>query len=310
MIEVGADQIGVRRRARGSPALARPRRVGDDRFDLALDALGELLALAGEHLDAVVLERIVRRRDHHAGVVAVRRASGTRPPASARRRRSSPSRLRPTRRARARLRSSRPTRACRGRRADARRLGRRAAARGRAPRRAGGPSADRADSGPPCRARRRFRRDGDLSSQSFATGDSHLHGRGLDARDARVAATRRRARAASTRRARARRDRRRRRRRLASTRLERLAAAAQRRRRRSPAPPAPTASAPRLRRWTGRLRSVRSSGAGTICTVTIADRAVFRRSDGSSSPRLTVSRHAPRARRRPTPARSTPRSRA
>ena len=37
-----------------------------------------------------------------------------------------------------------------------------------------------------------------------------------------------------------------------------------------------------------RSRSVRSSGAGTICTVTTAERALFSRSDGSSRPRVTV----------------------
>src|SRR5262249_46658788 len=40
----------------------------DDGLDLALERLGELLAAAREHLDAVVLERIVRRADHEAGV--------------------------------------------------------------------------------------------------------------------------------------------------------------------------------------------------------------------------------------------------
>ena len=114
VIEIRADEIGARHVRR--LAVARlPRRVGDDRFDLALDPLGELLAAAGEHLDAVVLERIVRRRDHDAGVVAVRCASDRRPPASARRRRSSPTRLRRTRRARAPPRSTRPIRGCRGR---------------------------------------------------------------------------------------------------------------------------------------------------------------------------------------------------
>ena len=47
--------------------------VGDDRFDLALERLGELLARAREHLDAVVLERIVRGRDHHARREALER---------------------------------------------------------------------------------------------------------------------------------------------------------------------------------------------------------------------------------------------
>ena len=62
-------RCGDRRRL---AAARRPGRVGDDRLDLALDALGELLAAAGEHLDAVVFERIVRGGDHDAGVVARR----------------------------------------------------------------------------------------------------------------------------------------------------------------------------------------------------------------------------------------------
>src|SRR5439155_18631254 len=41
------------------PALRAPRRVGDDRLDFALDAFGELFPSAGEHLDAVVFERVV-----------------------------------------------------------------------------------------------------------------------------------------------------------------------------------------------------------------------------------------------------------
>ena len=68
VIEVGVDQVGARHRA-GLAGVRVPRRVGDDRLDLALDRLGELLALAGEHLDAVVLVGIVRRGDHDAGVV-------------------------------------------------------------------------------------------------------------------------------------------------------------------------------------------------------------------------------------------------
>ena len=71
MIEIGADQIDVRHRSRVA-ALRVPRRIRDDGLDLALDALGELLAFAREHLDAVVLVRIVRRRDDYSRVVAVR----------------------------------------------------------------------------------------------------------------------------------------------------------------------------------------------------------------------------------------------
>ena len=72
--EIALDQIRAAARRRRLAVGDVPRRVGDDRLDLALDALGELLAAPREHLDAVVLERIVRRRDHDAGVVAVRRA--------------------------------------------------------------------------------------------------------------------------------------------------------------------------------------------------------------------------------------------
>jgi hypothetical protein len=43
-----------------------PRRVRDDAFHFGLKRLGELLAGARKHLDAVVLERIVRGRDDEA----------------------------------------------------------------------------------------------------------------------------------------------------------------------------------------------------------------------------------------------------
>ena len=55
-----------------------PRRVGDDGLDFGLELLGELLARAREHLDAVVLERVVRRRDDQARVEPLVPASGTR----------------------------------------------------------------------------------------------------------------------------------------------------------------------------------------------------------------------------------------
>ena len=45
---------------------------------------------------------------------------------------------------------------------------------------------DRADSRRPSRARRRFRTGAVRAMSVFDTGDSHLHGRGLDARDAGV----------------------------------------------------------------------------------------------------------------------------
>src|SRR5262245_47568997 len=44
-----------------------------------------------------------------------------------------------------------------------------------------------------------------------------------------------------------------------------------------------------VRRCTGRLRIVRSSGAGTICTVTVAGRGFFRRSAWSRTPTVTLS---------------------
>ena len=71
MIEIGINEIHLRDRARLA-AFRLPRIVGDDRLHLPLVALGELLAFAGEHLNAVVLERIVRRRDDDAGVVPLR----------------------------------------------------------------------------------------------------------------------------------------------------------------------------------------------------------------------------------------------
>ena len=43
-------------------------RLQDERLDLLLQRVAELEALGGEHLDAVVLERIVRCRDHDARV--------------------------------------------------------------------------------------------------------------------------------------------------------------------------------------------------------------------------------------------------
>ena len=67
--DVGVDDVSAfDRNVRG--AADAPALVGDDRFDLALERFAELLAAPGEHLDAVVLERIVRGRDDQAGVVA------------------------------------------------------------------------------------------------------------------------------------------------------------------------------------------------------------------------------------------------
>ena len=69
----------------------------------------------------------------------------------------------------------------------------------------------------------------------------------------------------------------------------------------------PASPGARLRRCTGRSRSVRSSGAGTISTVTIAERAASSAAaTGSRKPMITVSRHR-RCAPPPRPARSSPR---
>ena len=245
-------------------------------------ALGELLALAREHLDAVVLERIVRRGDHHAGVVA----AGARQVGDRRRRHDAGARHRRAFAARAVRELRLDPLAGLARVAADQELRRRRAVRQRAhERRAEPPDGRRIErmTCPPCRGRRRFRTD--VASIQFlplvirtctVAGSMRV--------DARVARASRRAPSASIRRrpsparsTNAVRS-------SASTRLERVAAAAQRdvdgRRHRL----APAGSAPRLRRCTGWSRSVRSSGAGRICTVTIADRGVFSRSDGSSKP--------------------------
>ena len=204
MIEVRADEVGARNRRRRRRPVARPRRVGDDRFDLAFDALGELLAPAREHLDAVVLERIVRRRDDDAGVVA-------RAPRQIRDRRrrhdagAGDGRLRRRRRARARAsiqapdsRVSRPT-SRRGERLPGSRRQRphqrraEPAHRRRIERRRAGRAADAVGAEQTWNA-----------SQFLRTGDSHLHRRGLDARDAGVARASRRGRSRCTRRRRGR----------------------------------------------------------------------------------------------------------
>ena len=190
MIEVGADQIGVRDVRR----LASPARVHDASARIASTSRStrsvNFSPLPGEDLDAVVFERIVRGRDHDAGVVAVRarqiRDGRRRHDADARHRRAL------ARRAvrELALRSTRPTRACRGRRGISAALQpdpcvRPAAGRARAPRRAGGPSPDRAGNARPCRARRRCRTAGESAVgwrafrppvvSMFATGNAHLH---------------------------------------------------------------------------------------------------------------------------------------
>ena len=55
------------------PARQPARKVGiDQRLDLGLDRIGELVAVRAEQLDPVVLERIVRSRNHHAEIGAER----------------------------------------------------------------------------------------------------------------------------------------------------------------------------------------------------------------------------------------------
>ena len=65
----GTDPRGPRPASGGALAVRhRPRPVGHLPLDLPLDPLGELLARAREHLDAVVLERVVRGGDDDARV--------------------------------------------------------------------------------------------------------------------------------------------------------------------------------------------------------------------------------------------------
>ena len=69
MTEIGRDEVGALDR-HGITAGGLPAAVGDDLFDPALDGLRELFTASREHLDAVVFERIVRRRDDDTGVVS------------------------------------------------------------------------------------------------------------------------------------------------------------------------------------------------------------------------------------------------
>ena len=108
VIEIGADEIGVRHRRRRR----RPRASHDVSATIASTSRStrsvNFSPLPGEHLDAVVLERIVRRGDHDAGVVA----AGARQVGDRRRRHDAGARhrraLAATRRARARPRSTSP----------------------------------------------------------------------------------------------------------------------------------------------------------------------------------------------------------
>ena len=78
------------RRARPAGADRRPRpwagrlvRAAEPRLDLVLPVVGELPALRGEELDAVVVEGVVRRREYHAAGRPQAPASAPRPRASA-----------------------------------------------------------------------------------------------------------------------------------------------------------------------------------------------------------------------------------
>jgi hypothetical protein len=62
---LGAAEIGGLRQALGQVAV-------DQRLDLALDLVGQLVAVRTEQLDAVVVVGIVRGRDHHAEIGAHR----------------------------------------------------------------------------------------------------------------------------------------------------------------------------------------------------------------------------------------------
>jgi len=66
VIEVRLNAFFRRHRARFA-AGGGPGGVGQDRLDVLLDGLGELLPAAGEQLDAVVFEWIVRGGDHDPG---------------------------------------------------------------------------------------------------------------------------------------------------------------------------------------------------------------------------------------------------
>ena len=68
MLDVRVDHVRVCRPGRVRRPGDLPAPVVDDVLDLALERLGELLAAAREHLDAVVFERIVRRGNDEPGV--------------------------------------------------------------------------------------------------------------------------------------------------------------------------------------------------------------------------------------------------
>src|SRR5918993_113100 len=67
VLDVRLDNVGAGRRRRGR-AIDAPTLVGNDRLDFAFERLGELLAPPGKDLDAVVFERIVRRRYDNPGI--------------------------------------------------------------------------------------------------------------------------------------------------------------------------------------------------------------------------------------------------
>ena len=69
MRDVRVNDVRPLDRRIGRP-VDRPAPVVNDGFHLALESLGEFLASPGKYLDAVVLERVVRRRNHEAGIEA------------------------------------------------------------------------------------------------------------------------------------------------------------------------------------------------------------------------------------------------
>ena len=71
-------EVAVGRDADLVDLAASGRRLVEQRFDLLLLRVGELLTVAVEELDAVVLGRVVRRRDHAAEVEGQERDGGCR----------------------------------------------------------------------------------------------------------------------------------------------------------------------------------------------------------------------------------------
>ena len=62
----GVDAFGAAQRLRLGKILGQIRR--NQRLDLLFRFIGELVAIGPEQLDAIILKRIVRRRDHHTKI--------------------------------------------------------------------------------------------------------------------------------------------------------------------------------------------------------------------------------------------------